>query len=228
MCNIAMTTQLEGYEIPVENIIDEDYEFTFDASSHWMPVDALFGAKTVAQVLNDEYGWDFDISIYNNENYKNLLDDYPTFQENIKNTLGYDYYFPIPLYDNQFKIEYAEQPFSSGNFQEAFLKAPDEWDYSSGAYHDMFKLSNSLIYEIHNETVINNKGKRILVIGDSFNWPLSAYLSLGVEDLTIIHNASFTGSLETYIQKNNPDFVIMIYNDAEFYPVYTEDAYYLK
>ena len=33
--------------------------------------------------------------------------------------------------------------------------------------------------------------KKVLVIGGSFNWPVSAYFSLGIRDVAVIHNASF-------------------------------------
>ena len=66
------------------------------------------------------------------------------------------------------------------------------------------------------------------MIGDSFDWPLCAYLAMGVEQLTFLHNASFTGSILSYIDATSPDAVLICYNDAEFHEVYTEEAYYLE
>ena len=51
------------------------------------------------------------------------------------------------------------------------------------------------------ETRETNKGKKILIIGDSFNWSTSSYLSIGVEDITVIHNVSFTRRLMSYIRQ---------------------------
>lgn len=70
-----------------------------------------------------------------------------------------------------------------------------------------------------------NRGKKILIIGDSFNWILSSYLSSDIEYIDVIHNASFSDSIRKYIENTNPDMVMIIYNDAEFVNIYTEEAF---
>ena len=72
---------------------------------------------------------------------------------------------------------------------------------------------------------VDNVGKKILIIGDSFNWILADYLITDIEYLDVIHNATFTESIQSYICKTKPDMVLIIYNDAEFVEIHTTDAY---
>lgn len=53
-------------------------------------------------------------------------------------------------------------------------------------------------------------------------------LSLGIKKLTVIHNASFNGSLISYVKQMKPGLIIMIYNDAELYEMFTKDVFYLE
>jgi LmbE family N-acetylglucosaminyl deacetylase len=57
-----------------------------------------------------------------------------------------------------------------------------------------------------------NDGKRILVIKDSFVNVVNPFLSLGVENLEALDIRYFTGSLKTYIERNKPDIVIVMYS----------------
>lgn len=86
-------------------------------------------------------------------------------------------------------------------------------------------VSNSTLHEFHNLNTQNNKGKRILIIGDSYNWILSDYLIADIEYIDVIHNASYSESIRGYIEKTKPDMVLVIYNDAEFVEIYTQQAF---
>jgi len=200
----------------------------FDASNHWFAKDALYTARLISDKLNQEYGFDIDVSVFNSDNYENILERYPDIKEKIELNMGYEYEFLVPQKSNDFVMTYAEGYATyTGNFEEVFLKSVDDWNLEGGAYHSMTIISNSTIYDICNEspTVCD---KKVLIIGDSSNWPVAMYLSQGVKEVIVIHNASFTGSIETYIKVTNPDAVLMVYNDAEFYEIYTEDAFDLR
>ena len=125
-------------------------------------------------------------------------------------------------------MTYAESDCRKGSVEGVMLNPKEEWLMEGGAYHDMYRVKNSSIYSIKNKTIGDKQKGKILVIGDSFNWPVSIYLATGVEQIDIIHNASFSGSLRAYIKENNPAAVIVCYNNAEFYETYTEDAFDMR
>lgn len=223
----AFIGMLEDENINVINMIsDHADDISFDNSLHWMPGNGLSCAALIARELNTSYHFSIDKDIYSPENFYDLLSLYPEQKESILQNCGYDFSIPVPKNDPQYQIIYAEETAWDGSFLNAMLHDADAWNLEGGPYHNIFRLSNSLIFEITNEEAAEDK--KILIIGDSFNWPVSAYLSLGVRNVTIIHNASFTGSLLSYIEKMNPDIVIMVYNDAEFSEIFTKDAFYLQ
>jgi len=211
-----------------EEAASDDNIIEFDSSSHWFSKDALYTARLISDKLNQEYGFDIDVSVFNSDNYEDILERYPDIKEKIQLNTGYEYEFLVPQKANDFVMTYAEgQAIYTGNFEEVFLKSVDNWNLDGGAYHGMTVISNSTIHDICNESSVNCN-KKVLIIGDSFNWPVAMYLSQGVREVIVIHNASFTGSIETYIKATNPDAVLMVYNDAEFYEIYTEDAFDLR
>ncbi len=206
----------------------DNNEILFDSSGHWFSKDALYTARVISSKLNEEYGFDIDLNIFNDDGYIDIFEKYPEIKDTIKSNMGYDYEFLIPNNSGSFVMSYAEgQATYMGGFEETFIRPVESWSLTGGAYHDMTVISNSLIHDIYNESIIDCD-KKILIIGDSFNWPVAMYLSQGVREVIVIHNASFTGSIEAYIKATNPDAVLMVYNDAEFYEIYTEDAFDLR
>lgn len=223
----CLTSSLENEGLDVVNIA-RDYAgaITFDSSAHWKPTDGLDCAKLIAKKLYEDYGFDIDLQVYDDNNFYDLAEQYSEIKKTIEDTFGYEFLVPCPNDNPNISRIYAEgEPFV-GSFSEVIFNTSDNWNLEGGAYHNIYTISNSLINSIHNESA--SCDKNVLIIGDSFNWPVGAYLSLACKDVMIIHNASFTGSLISYIKEMEPDIVIMVYNDAEFYEIYTEDAYYLK
>ena len=226
----SLTSSLEESEVNIINI-GRDYseDIMFDTSLHWWPKDALTCTSIIAEELNNNYGFQIEETIYGRENFENILDDYKYENEKIKENCGYSYEFLVPINENELKYEiiYAEKEKKAGSFNEVLLRECDKWGLGNGApYQDMYYMHNSLMYEITNYSA--KEEKEILVIGDSSNWAVSTYLSLGVKHITVLHNSTFSGSILNYIRQKQPDIVIMVYNDAEFWDIYTEEAYYLE
>lgn len=223
----CLTTSLDDNGVDVVNIArDYSENVSFDASSHWMPTDGLNCSDIIATKLVDDYNFKIDLSVFDSNKFYDYTEAYPEFKRAVKATFGYDFVVPCPNYQTYIKLIYAEDTESEGAFENVIFRNSDSWIEVAGAYHDVFTINNSLINTLHNEDA--SCDKKVLIIGDSFNWPVGSYLSLACKDVNIIHNASFTGSLISYVKTINPDIVIMVYNDAEFYEIFTEDAYYLK
>lgn len=223
----SLTNGLKDRGINLINISKEyDQKIMFDCSSHWFPQNALECAQMIARELNNTYGFNIDLNIYSDSFFYNLMSEYEFGRKEINKNCGYDFIVPVPVKPYRYELIYAEESFWKGDFVSTMLNDSTEWNLESGAYHNIFRISNSLIFEINNYDAADDK--EILIIGDSFNWPVSSYLSLGIKKVTVIHNASFTGSLISYVKQMNPDLIVMIYNDAELYEIYTNDAFYLE
>lgn len=228
---VLLTDSLTKAGIPVLNVGKETvnkYAYLYDSSGHWFPAEGLMAAELIAQTMNNQYGFCFDLSKYRADDYKNVLDAYPDLSQEILDNCGYEYTLLIPNEVGEYIMTYAESDCRKGSFEEVMLNPKEEWLMEGGAYHDMYRVKNSSIYSIKNKTIGDKQKGKILVIGDSFNWPVSIYLATGVEQIDIIHNASFSGSLRAYIKENNPAAVIVCYNNAEFYETYTEDAFDMR
>lgn len=220
---------LEEAQVNVMDIAREPkLSLQYDSTNHWSPADGLLCASLIARELNENYEFNFNIGDYDISAYRDLMSIYAEMENAIEKNCGYVFEVPVPIKETAYTLTYAEDMLWEGNFQETLIQSAEEWNLSGGAYHNVFRMNNSLIYEIHNKNSETNKGKKILVIGDSFNWPVSSYLSIGIEDIVVIHNASFSGSLMTYIRQMQPDAVLIVYNDAEFNEIYTNDAFNLE
>ena len=77
----------------------------------------------------------------------------------------------------------------------------------------MWTINNSGWYSISNHGITNNQGKRILVLGDSYSWPITSYLAQDVEYISAFHPQYFVGDIKTYIEHYQPDLVLWIYEE---------------
>ena len=218
------TNKLESDGIDVINYNRDMYAgVTFDDSGHWKPHDGLECAKIISNKLNKDYGFSINMSSFDDEKFFDLLQDYPEIKQQIEEGHGYQFSLPCPKYDINYKMIYAEESEYEGSFEEVLLRPMEEWRMDDVAYHLVFRLSNSLIYDIYNSDALCDK--TVLIIGDSFNWPVSSYLSLGLKEVCVVNNSSFTGSIMSYIKQKEPDAVIVVYHDAEFYSEIVTDAF---
>lgn len=224
----TLTDALVSNGIDVIDFAKTDHVYSFDRSSHWFPGDALYAAGEIAQHLNAHYGYCFDPDTFETTNFQSFLTQYPQTREEISRINSYDFDIPVPVAQTQFTVVYAEETENSGSFTECFIKPEEQWKTDTGAYHNMLSITNSLTHEIYNNTVAVNNDKHILILSDSFDWPLGMYLAMGAGKITLLHNASFTGSIMSYIHATKPDMVIMAYNDVEYMDLYTETAFDLQ
>ncbi len=223
----CFTTSLENSGIDTVYIArDYPYEISFDTSSHWLPVNGLQCAEIIAQKIENDYNLDTDLTAYDHNHLHDLLAEYPELKKIIDKSTNSEFVIPCPNYPTNYEFTYAENDSIRGSFEMTVYNDISDWNTESGPYHDIFRVSNSLIYHFHNNNVENKT--KVLIIGDSFNWPVGSYLSLSCSDVDILHNASFTGSIVNYVASTKPDIVIIVYNDAEFYEMFSDEAYYLK
>ncbi len=186
----------------------------YDVSVHWFPEETLHCMPYIVKELNEFEGFDLDAQAYNLENYRNALDDNESLKKEIQQAYGYEYYFPTPRDDDyRYEMVISEKETIKGNFEETLLADIDNVSLNDGAYHGISRINNTDVYEITNHDA--KCDKKVLLIGDSFAWPIAEYLSVQVENVDFITRSSFNGSIMSYINKHNPDVVLMCYIDRE-------------
>jgi hypothetical protein len=87
-------------------------------------------------------------------------------------------------------------------------------NYSTRSY-EFYLGAWSAIYEIRD--INTSENKKILLLMDSFIRPVAPFLALAGGDIHVIDLRRFTGSLKSYIEKNQPNIVILAYNPSSIY-----------
>lgn len=204
-----------------KEIINENLDldsFFFKTDHHWTPEAALWATKVIANKLNIDYNIDLDLSIWDKKNYTNKiwLNSYlGGFGEKLrlKNSKFDDFVLPIPLKKSNYKLTIPDHNIydAIGNFDILINQDSLVPSFDSGNLYCALGYGDLALIKITNLNIDNNY--KILLVGDSFNYPIRLYLSLGVKELDQIDLRYFTGSLKQYIDDNNYDIVII-----NFYP----------
>ena len=193
---------------------------SLDVSDHWMPKDGLAASGLIAEQINDLFGYRFDCTLFDSSRYDNLLLSYPEMLTRIEEEFGYQFEFPIPRQSPCYEVIDSDRETVRGDFAGALLHPKAEWDRRGDdgtalAYHNFWRLQNGSWLRIRNLSDTNNPGKRILFLGDSFTWPISAYLSQDVEELAALHPRHFNGYVRSFIEDYQPDLVIWTFVEEQ-------------
>lgn len=199
--------------------IKEIKEFQIDATNHWDTASALCATRYLAEYLNSNQILGISADTYDEEFYIDLLDSSPEVKKNIEAEFGYNYRFLVPQKEYEYGMCLNEDISYEGDFIYAIVSEKDEWDARIGnnspiAYHNLWKINNGALVNISNNSEDALKC-RVLVLGDSFSWPMSAYLSESVSEIACIHPRYFVGNVRSYIEQYKPNLVIMMYQENQ-------------
>lgn len=220
----VICANLRQYDIPYldlrEHITidsEEQYqELFFKTDPHWREETGLWAAKLLAAELNNQYGYTFDLSLFDEDNYdvvtyKNGMlggygravtlaraqpEDftllYPKFETSLRYTI------PSIELDTQgdFSVTYDTSVFGSNDY------------YNENAY-EAYNYSNRALIELDN--MLNTDGKKTLIIKDSFANVVAPFIALGTQEVDVIDLRAFTGNLPNYIKTTKPDTVVVLY-----------------
>jgi len=198
--------------------------FSLEASNHWMPQDALAAAGEVAALMQSEFDCQISTDSFDPEKYYNLTEGCPELAAKLESEFGYRYHVPIPTETQHFSVEYNEEEIAEGDFASVFLNEPEEWDrrgenadgeaVEAVTYHNFFRIDNGTLLTSRNGAASETQ-MRVLVLGDSFSWPIVVYLAQEVKELGYLHPSYFWGDTRKYIEYFQPDLVLWIYNDSQ-------------
>ena len=104
------------------------------------------------------------------------------------------------------------------------MKQLERIDYYNSNPYSAYNYGDKALIHVKNNNV--NDGKRLLVIKNSYANPMTFFLSTGVDKMDIIDLRLFNGSLQTYIDKYEPDTVLFIVHTewlTLYRPIYSND-----
>lgn len=202
------------------DISDDFYGAFYRTDHHWKTTTAFQMAGVIVDYLNDNYEYEFDEYYYDLDNYAiERYENYFLGSLGKKITLAKakpeDFELIVPQFERNFSVQIPERYIDiTGSFQDTLLdyRHLETIDYYNENCYASFMNRNDAVGTIHNNTVTCNEGKKILMIKDSYATPVIPYLALGIEDMELLYEIRFTGSVKSYIEQCNPDMVIVMYS----------------
>lgn len=197
--------------IAAENINVRDLFYRTD--HHWTTPAGLWATKIMAEALNDDCGYDIDLSIYDDKNFDTTEWKACWLGEQgrkvAESYVGLDDYTEVkPNFETSYTFINGDGTTWEGTFND-FV---NESVYNTE--NDVYENS-SWHYSYNRINCINNnvESGKVLILGDSYDHVTQPFLSLGVHqvDTLILRGYDDSFSLRNYILENGYDTVIVAY-----------------
>ena len=210
-------------ELDSSNVEKDDIFYLTD--HHWDANAGFFATEALCRDLNSRYGFLYDEKYLDLSNYIiQSFNDY--FLGSLGRKAGAFFTWhgadDFELISPNFKTNLSEeQPFKNqirtGEFKDTFL-------YMDNMVKDYYNINTYATYsggDFRLQIMKNNsnsKGKKFLMIRDSFACVVAPFLALQTNELHVcdVRNADYyVGpklNIEEYIKKINPDYVIVLYS----------------
>ena len=189
--------------------------FFYKTDHHWTVPASKWAAFLVAEKLNRNFGYNIDLSLYDDRAFNKVKYEDCWLGEQgklvSKSYMGLDDYTMIePVYDTDYSIISEEQGIvEEGDFgifiDKSFYESTGDY-YSAPSWH--YSYSSCANNTIHNNNVDYGN---ILVLGDSYEASMIPFLSLGVQNIEVIIPRGIEGSVRDYIENRDYDTVIIAY-----------------
>lgn len=188
----------------------------FETDHHWKSETGLWAAGEVAKELNARYGFDIDLSLFDPDRFeRELYEDWFLGSQGKKVTLSRaepeDITLLYPKYEVDLGIQIPSMDVDKrGDFSIMYRYAAiDSCDYYNLNPYGAYLYGDNALTHLRNYA--DTAGRRVLVLGHSFDNSVLPFLALGVAELDSIDLREFDGSLETYLRENHYDAVIEFY-----------------
>ena len=226
----SMLAHLEGKDInclDIRESIKEQkldyYSLFFKTDHHWKPETGLWASGVIAEKINEISDAGIETSVFDKSNYNfKLYEKFFLGTQGKHVTLAYtgpdDFTLVTPEVTTDFTVNYYNKRngVKSGSFDEAIINYDlfNERDYYNTSQYSAYLYGDHSVVSITNNLAKNDF--KILVIGDSFSSTIVPFLAMGVRQVDKIDNRYYTGSIESYVEQNKPDMIIVEYNAAIF------------
>lgn len=206
-----------------DNIRDEQldsFNLFYKTDHHWTTKAGKMAAEAIARELNTDFEYNIDLSLYASDqfNYKEYKNAW-LGEQGKKLGASFvgldDFTLILPDYDTSFIVSCGTNVVS-GSFSETlvyqaqYLPENNEDIYQARSWHYSY-MGPSAIKEIKVENAKNTEGKKILVLGDSYEQVTVPFLALGVSEVQCLVLRAYGGSLREYIENHDIDTVVIAY-----------------
>ena len=209
-----------------EKLVEDNLDLStlfYKTDHHWTTPTAFWAFCKTVETLNFRYDMQIDPDVY----YRNINNYTTTIYKNCflgsqgrrvgSAIVGVDDYTLIsPKFETDYTIYDANdsvvKPLASGKFEESIINQDKitPTDIATDRHAAYFGADFGHLSVINNNL---NKGKRIVVVKDSFALPYCAFLSTCVSEVQMIDMRDFSKiALAQYIKDYKPDIVIFLYN----------------
>ena len=205
-----------------QNIKMEDAYFITD--HHWTPETGFWAAGEICKKLNSDYGFEYDASTTDINNYNvKVYEDWFLGSQGKKTGR---YFTPLGVDD----ISLITPKFETN------VEIKDRRGTKTGALEDVvyekYRIEEKALhtqnpYAVYSggdfaEQIITNKNatndKKIVIVRDSYACTVTPFLALNVKEIRILdirngmHGKACIKSVSEYIKTNNPDYAMVLYS----------------
>lgn len=192
------------------------YSYFYNTDHHWNVQAGLLTATEITERLANEFSYPVNCSIIDESNFESVI--YPKAMLGSigrKTTLGYtdaeDMEVLYPKFETDFYVTHPESGIAYDGEMRGNLIFPQligKGYYSGGTAYSAFTGDDISLVRIKNRKCDNDV--HALVLKESKANIVNPYLACTVEYLDIIDPRYFHGSIRTFIEKTNPDIVLII------------------
>lgn len=219
-----LLTALSKYNIPsldlrerihAENLNHHDLFYKTD--HHWKAETGLWAAKQIGEYLNANNDFTIDLETVSPEQYR-----YETYTDSFLGSAGRkvtlvraqpeDISLLYPKFDTAISYRNMSKGIdTSGTFDILYdYHHIIHDDYYNNDPYAAYLFGRAPAAVIHNE--LAHDDHKLLIMIDSFGVVTVPFLAMGIKNIDYLDLRNFTGSVQSYIEQNKPDMVLVMYN----------------
>lgn len=208
---------IDSYDVLSANVYNWEKNY-FKTDHHWTPEAAFQVYQETCEYLNRECNFNIEKKYYSTEFLKR--ENYPQSFLGAEGRRTGKYYAGLddfeliyPDYPTNFTLSIPNKKVTrNGNFYDAILDEQQilgEYSFERNSYYKYLGGDYPIVNIINH---MQNNGKKIIVVKDSFGISFSSFLSLACEELSIVDVRYSEEPLENTIKHLQPDAVIFCYS----------------
>jgi len=203
-------------------MVNDDLNFNtafFRYHLHWTNKTVLWASRTLGEYINNEYGFNIDLNLWNIDNYDQAFFRWALHGTEANSIGGYfvseNITFLIPKFPIDLELSadrHGHAVFASNNFLELFL--PSVYRGNKHFTEEDIRLPGFHFTRIINHNIEENK--RVLLISDSYALSWTKFLSLGIKNLDFMYliTNQTQNYLWDYLEATDYDLVIFALSDV--------------
>jgi len=211
--NLELMEKLSQIGVPVIDLTKEcRHSLFYKTDHHWRAKTSIWAGQEISKKLNELYGFNLNEELLDTNNFTEKL---------VGRWLGSMGEKVIPLYEKENFYIYNPKYATDINW---ILFEGKLFEASNGSFDSLYhfvsdtiedKVTYQTAYPMLSFSQNNNlpEGKKILLVGDSYNNPLSKFLSLVFKEVNFVYKRS--SFLNDYLA-NKPDVVVLGFYGAVF------------